>query len=201
LITVGSSLKQFKLEPYHSQVVAIIVCADLVIESICLIHGIKRNVLYNFVMLYEFWLYAYYFLQLIHSRHAQLLIRIFLCIIPVGWVWLVLVKGDVSVWNTNFHAAGSVMVVLLCAWNYYELFTSEKLERLSVSFEFWIATALTFYFACNFPFLVLVNYVARSSLPLAGKMMVGLQILNIVFYLIVCYAFICLRRQKKLLSL
>jgi hypothetical protein len=200
-ITAGSSLSKFRLEPYHAQIIAVIVTSDLIVESLGMIPGIKRNILYNFAALLEFWLYAYYYLQIIRNKRISTFIRIYLCGLPVGWLILVIGMMGLVIWNTIFHAIGSVVIVLLSAWFYYQLFTAEKLTRLSMSFEFWIATALIVYYSCDLPFLGMLNWLSQKSPGLASKLVKALQIVNIIFYSIICYAFICLRRQRRSPSL
>ena len=88
-------------------------------------------------------------------------------------------------------------MILFSSVLYYQLFTAEKLVRLAYSFEFWVATALILFYSVNFTYLGMLHYMANSYRELSLKLLVLLQIMNIVFYLLLAYAFICKTLIRK----
>jgi len=198
LIAFVSSLKAFRLDISHYKVISIILATDLVVETaaMILVHFHRSNVpIYNFNLLAEFWLYGYYFFLLESSRRVKGLIRIYLWLLPLVWMATALLF-HIKNWNSYFTVLGSVSMVLLSARYYYRLFTAQNLVKLSSHFEFWVATALIFYHACNLPYLGMLNLLTKRNIP-GEIILLILQVLNIIFYLILAFAFICTIPIKK----
>ena len=100
-------------------------------------------------------------------------------------------------WDSHFLVIGSLATVLLSANYYYELFTADELVKLSTSFEFWIATALIIFYACNLPYLGILQLLTKNLTPLATRLIQSLQIFNILFYSMITYAYLCRIRIAK----
>ncbi len=193
-LTFLSSLKVFRLDSRHYKVISIILGIDCIIELTCFVlmeFHVTNTPLYNFNLLAEFWGYTYYYSLIILHKGLQKIIRAFLWLLPLIWTVLVLMVFGPKTWNSYFFVTGCIAMVLFSAAYYHQMFTAAKLIRLTTSFEFWVATALIVYYACMLPYLGMLNFLATNFQPLANKLLVGLQVLNIIFYLILLYAFIC----------
>lgn len=196
-----SSLRVYRLDSLHYKVIAIIMAADLVVEIwanlLWPVFHLHNLPVYNFALLMEFWLYAYYFSLIIQYKRLQQIIRIYLYVLPVLWILLVVFLLGIDKWNSHFLIIGSLFTIFLSGVYYYQLFTADELVRLSTSFEFWIATALIFYFGCTLPFLGMLQLLTKVITLEAQRMLNPLQIFNIIFYSIVTYAFLCTTPIKK----
>ncbi|HVU95444.1 MAG TPA: hypothetical protein VHE34_09475 [Puia sp.] len=191
-----ASLPVHRWGVFSYRVISTIMGLDLVVElwANFLWFAFRMNNLpiYNFAMLAEFWLYAFYFDEILVNRTVRPLIKAYLWLLPA--VWLILVILHQHDWSSIFFVIGAIFTIFLAAFNYYQLFTADELVRLGASFEFWVATGLILFYGLNFPYLGMLNFLNKHYPDLARAMITGLQVLNIIFYSIFTYAFVCLRR-------
>jgi hypothetical protein len=189
-----SSLWAYRLDILHYKIIAAVVTLDLVLEigANWLAARHHSNIwVYNLALLEEFWLYALYYKLIIKYRWARRLIHGYLFLLPVIWLLSTVLLIGISQWNSYLSIAGSLFTVLLSGIYYHQMFTADKLVPLRTSFEFWIATALILFFVCSLPFFGMLHYLTVILRRLAQKGISPLQIINILFYSIVTYAFLC----------
>jgi hypothetical protein len=194
-----SSLPLYRLDILHPKLIALVMGLDLVIEIIGNIqraHHQPNALVYDLALLEEFFLYGLYFKLIIPIRWYQVVIRCYLVILPVVWAITSFGVMGVHDWNSHLYDFGSLFIVLSSAVYYYQLFTAEKLVELHNSFEFWVATALLFYFASTQPYLGMLGYLNKTFRPLAHAGISILQIINIIFYSLITYACLCLWRTN-----
>jgi len=194
-----SSLPVHRLDIFPYRVISTVMALDLIVELWANIMWAQFHLsnlpVYNFAMLAEFWLYAFYFGEVLRSRLVQRMIRVYLWLLPP--VWLILAFFHVRDWSSFFFVFGAIFTIILSAINYYQLFTAERLVRLSTSFEFWIATGLIIFYSISFPYLGMLNFLNKNHLSIALTMLTVLHIANIIFYLIFTYAFLCTKRIRR----
>jgi hypothetical protein len=63
--------------------------------------------------------------------------------------------------------------------------------------NFWFVTAILFFNTCFFFLSGFINFIAEKDLPLAKKLYSINHILNIIYYSLITYGFICQRRLVK----
>jgi len=202
LAFLGSILLYDRRNPAYLRIFSIILGCDLIIEIAANyllkpLHLHSNNGLYNVAMLIEFWGYAYYYSYVIQSRLVKKIISVYLVLFPVIWVVLVFLVQSFNFWNSYLSVIGSLVLIILSACMYYQIFTADKLIKLTTSFGFWIATGLIIFYSCNFVYLGMLNYLSIKYRGLASNLLQLLQVLNIVYYAIVLYAFICLWNSTK----
>jgi hypothetical protein len=189
----------------HSKYIAVffvIIACDLIIE-ICAnyllkpLHLHNNTGFYNIAMLIEFLGYGYYYKLVIKNRIVGKIIGGYLIIFPLLWTYLVFSILSFNTWNSYISVIGSSALIIFSIIMYYQLFTSNNLIKLRNSFEFWIATALLVFYSCNFVYLGMLNYLSHKHPMLASQLLRLLQILNIAFYGIVTYSFLCIRFADK----
>ena len=189
-----SSLWAYRLDILHYKVIAIVMLLDLLLEISAnwLVARYYSNIwVYNIALLEEFWLYAFYYLLILKYRWARRVIRTWLFVLPLAWLGYTVCLVGIDRWSSYLPVAGSIFTVLMSAVYYYQMLTAEKLVPLRTSFEFWIATALIIFFACTLPFFGMLHYLTVILRVLAKRGISPLQIINIIFYSIVTYAFLC----------
>ncbi len=103
----------------------------------------------------------------------------------------------ITKWNSYVVIAGSFFIICFSAAYYYQVFTQDELARLDNSPEFWIATGLIIFYACNLPYMGMLNFLVKNYLGLAIKFLSILKILNVIMYSIFIYAFLCRIIIKK----
>jgi hypothetical protein len=190
-----------KKYPKYLRVFIVILGCDLVLEAWAnywpIPFSLERNGLYNVVMLVEFWGYGFYFWHVLHNKTIRRIIRVYLILFPVIWGVLVFFVAGFNTWNSHVAVAGSIVMIVLSAWMYYQLFTQEPMVKLINSFAFWIATALIVFFSCNFTYLGTLNFLSNLDRATAHRLLIMLQLSNVLFYSLITCAFIQLYRTIR----
>ena len=201
-----SSLIAFRLDfPTHLKLLSLLIGCDLLVELcanflIIPLH-LRSNVpLYNVTMLLEFWTYGYFFRTILDNSWLKKAITYYLILLPVFWIVVVFFVFGISHWNSYFATVGSLFTVCMAIAFYYQLFTAPTLIRLSASPEFWIAAGLIIFYAGNLPYLGMLNFITRNYLELAKKLLLILQVLNIIMYSFFALGYLCSTRTMKLSS-
>ena len=125
-------------------------------------------------------------------------IKAFLLLYPVFWfITVFYVFGGLKYWNSYIHVVGSLFTVAVSAAYYFQLFTAPRLVKLSRHTEFWIATGLILFYACNLPYVGVLNFLIKNYFAVAKQLMVVLQLLVITMYSIFLYGYLCQVAIKK----
>ncbi|HEV3412810.1 MAG TPA: hypothetical protein VG101_10040 [Puia sp.] len=199
-----SSLIAFRLDyPFHLKLISgllgFTVISELFITK--LIHHIWKGTTnipwYNIVMLVEFFVYAWYYYCILKNKALRKIILAYLIILPISWFILTFRVFHLTNWNSHIDIAGSIFTVCLSVALYHQLFTAPELVRLSKSPEFWIATALILYYSGSLPFTSMLDFLTEKVRPLAKSFVTILQILNILLYTLIGYAYLCRIKTKK----
>lgn len=195
------SLISFRLNfPLHLKVFALFLGLTFIVEfrATWLMEHHRSNVpLYNIFMLVESCFYAWFFRRIIQSTPVRKIINCFLLAFPLFWALVVFWAFGIHKWNSYVAVAESFFIICFSVSYYYQLFTQADLVRLDSNPEFWIATGLIIFYACNLPYMGMLNFLVKNYLLLARQLLAVLAILNIVMYSIFIYAFICRITTKK----
>ena len=201
-----ASLNSFRLGfPFHLKIFSLLLGCDFLVEVSCNflvrpLHFHSNVPLYNIFMIVEFWTYGWFFSRLLDSPVLKKFIGYYLVLLPIYWVIVVFVVFGIGNWNSYMSITGSLFTVCMAAAFYYQLFTAPSLIRLTGSTEFWIATALIVFYACNLPYLGMLNFITVKYRPLAQQLLLVLQFLNIIMYSLFTIGFLCRIRTMKLSS-
>ena len=192
-----SSLISFRLDySIHLKIFSVLLGLTLVNELLAVyglvLVNLKTNLpIYNIFILIEFWVFGWFFYQIISNKKVKLFIKIFLILFPIFWIVAVFYLFGFNSWNSYVIITGSAFTIFLSAFYYYELFTSQKLLMLTRLTEFWIATGLIIFYSGNLPFTGMLNYLSINYRDLAIQLLTVLRILIIIMYSIFTYAFLC----------
>jgi len=195
-----SSLSSYRLDTAHYKVIAAITAADLLLEigaNILALYHKSNIVVYNIALLLGFGAYALYFMLILDYRWARVFIRCYLLALCVFWSISSLWYPGINHWNPYFSVFGSLSTVFLSIVYYHQMFSAPFLVPLRTSFEFWVATALILFFACALPYFGLLHYLTPIFRPLIKRGIGPLQLINIIFYSIITYAFLCRINTRK----
>jgi hypothetical protein len=198
------SLVAFWLDyPFHLKLISILLGFTVVSELFItkLIHHIWKGTTnipwYNIVMCVEFFAYAWYYHCILKNKTLNKIVVAYLIALPISWFILTFKVFHLTNWNSYVDVAGSIFTVFLSCVFYYQLITAPDLVRLSRSPEFWIATALILYYSGSLPFTAMLDFLTEKVRGLAKSFVTILQILNILFYSLICYAYLCRINIKK----
>ena len=192
-----SSLLSFWLDyPFHLKLFSVLLGLTLLTE-ICakfLLHWFRLESnypIYNIYILIQDSFYAVYFMLIISSSIAKKVIIFFLILFPAFWIATTFFILGANAWNSYAIMLGDIFIVYFSVIYLYELFVSEKLVKLHLSPEFWIATASVIYFSSELPLTGMLNYMATNYPEQTLVLFKILQLLNIIMYSIFIYAFLC----------
>ncbi len=200
-IAFGCSIINFKRHFIQFKIVSLIIGFDLLGEltGIYLYGLIKTNLpVYNFILLIEFVGYAYFFHTIAKSDWAKKVTIWFVFLFPVFWFVTVFLIFGLLKWNSYVFITGSLLIIFLCFFYYYDLIKDSEIKELSKTPEFWIVTGLLIFYSVNLPFLGMYNYLITYHSNLAENLSIVLQILNIIMYSLFAYAYLC---QSKINSM
>jgi hypothetical protein len=153
-----------------------------------------NHAIYNLFMLIEYCLYAVYFKAIIQNVSVRKAINLFLYTFPVVWVVItfVLVRG-LNIWNSYIIIYGDAATVCMCIIYLFEVYASDEPADLATSPEFWIAASLLMFSCCEIPYTGRLNYMVDRQQSAALWLNITMQILNILLYITIIYAYQCRR--------
>jgi hypothetical protein len=153
---------------------------------------------YNLFVPLEFVCYGYFFLLIVKTKWIRQLIVVLVIVCLAGGVVTTILIFNFYQWNSYQAIAAALFTIVFTVSYYYELFISDVRFELRSKPEFWIATGLIIFYSCQLPFLGTVNYLVKTSMSLALSLLNVLRCIDILMYLIFCYAFLCRIIIKKL---
>ena len=148
--------------------------------------------IYNSFMLPEYCLYSLFFKAIIRNAKVKRMIDFFLLIILAAWIITNFGLLKISVWNSYMIIVGDILTIFLAACYLYEFVNADEEVRVSTSTEFWIAASIFMYSACEIPITGRLNYITNDD-KVAFWLVFTLDILNIIMFLTIIYAYRCSR--------
>lgn len=158
----------------------------------------KRQVsveLYNLYIPFSFFIISGYFSSLLKSNISQIFLGIS---VPIVLLFYILKDvGDISFLMLNYK---TYMVTFAITTIYCILYFIEILKEdfdLLPNANFWIVTGMLFFYSGFFFLSGFINFLAGQDKVLARKLFSINHILNIIYYSLITYGFICQRRLAK----
>jgi hypothetical protein len=170
-----------------------IVTEILAAVAVPFFHFKSNYPVYGAFMLVEYSLYALFFKFVIQHHRIRQIINAFLLSFPVVWATTTFFVFGPRHWNSYVILFGDAITIGMCVAYFYEVFVSEDLLDFRTSPEFWIVAATLIYSCCELPITGMLNYLAANYETQALWLENALQILNILMYLMILYAYLCRR--------
>ena len=154
--------------------------------------------IYNFLTVFEFYFFSYFFYRILNHSFSKNLIKFFVFAYPVI---LLISFVTIQKWysfHTYTYLLGELYLVILCLLYFRELYTAKEFKNLSTSPEFWIVTGLLIFTAGQLPYMLLINYL-NTHYAIASKFFKDyiLTTLNIVMYTLFSIGLICSKTTQK----
>ena len=146
---------------------------------------------YNIVLCVEFFVYALYYYCILGSTTLKRVVLGYLIALPACWFVLTFKVFELANWNSYIDIIGSLFTICLSVAFLFQLIGRPELVKLSRTPEFWIAVALILYYSGSLPFTGMLHFLTKEVRGLAKSFVTILQILNILLYSLICYAFLC----------
>jgi hypothetical protein len=148
--------------------------------------------IYNTFMLPEYCLYTLFFKAIIRNATVKRMLDIFLLIILAAWVTTNFGLLKISVWNSYMILIGDTLTIFMAAYYLSEFVIADEEIPVSTSTEFWIAASIFMYSACEIPITGRLNYLTHDETAIKW-LVFTLDILNIIMFLTIIYAYRCSR--------
>lgn len=196
-VTTIAGLIKFSIDiPIHLKGIILMMPYVLLVETgVILFRNLIKdhNALpqYNFIMLIEFLVYAYFFKQIIISGLIKKIISVFMILFPVFWYVCGFFIFKITEWNSYVFLVGGTFTIIWALIYCYQLLTSIENVSLSSCGEFWIALGIIIFYSCEVPFMGIYNFLSTNYPSLIMKLQIGLQVTNIIMYCLFTYAFLC----------
>jgi len=110
-----------------------------------------------------------------------------------------LIQGYNS-FHTLTYSIGSLIVISLSIYYFFELFQTQYAISLAKEPGFWIACGLLFYYSVSFPLFVSVNLMKHFPTALGDVIGIVCSLMNFILYSLFCIALICKIQIKKSFS-
>lgn len=106
--------------------------------------------------------------------------------------------------TTGFHtityALGCLFIAAQCTYFFIELLRNPKAVNLVSDPNFWICSAVLFWYSCGYPLYGLINYWSKISRLVVVNFESIVTILNIFLYSLFTIGFICMKPRKYISS-
>ncbi len=156
--------------------------------------------LYNYSSIVEFAFYSWIIIRILPLKKSKnKLKKIVLIYCLIALINIIFFQGKTGFHSITF-ALGSILIITLCIYYFYQLLLFPNEEKLITQPNFWICTALLFSFTCSFPIFCLNNFyahkISQNIWPIISSIS---NIINIIFCLLLIVAFVCRIKIKKFL--
>ncbi|RYY62415.1 MAG: hypothetical protein EOO05_02925 [Chitinophagaceae bacterium] len=161
--------------------------------------GFHNVILYNLFSILGCCYFQWLISRMISSRKVKNLIRVTIAgyiIISLANMYLFQTDGFLTV----TYSLGCLLAVAECIYFFLELFRNPKAVNLISNPNFWICSAVLFWYSSTFPLYGYINYWSKISRLVVVNFESIVTILNIFFYSLFTIAFLCMKPRKYISS-
>ena len=161
------------------------------------IHRGSNVELSNIYLIFNFSFYLFFFKKIVNNRSVKKTIIVIAMFFIFLSVMNILYWQKIDQWNSISYSFGSLLVIVLSSYYFFELFRNPKAKKLSKEPAFWICSGLLFFYTSSFPFLGLNNFLRNMPQVMVEQLGFILMLLNIMLYLLFTIAFLCRLNFRK----
>lgn len=158
----------------------------------------KRQVsveLYSLYIPFSFLIISVYFSRLLKSKNAQVFLKISVPLVLSFYILNDVTDIDLLILNYKTYMVTFAITTIYCILYFLEIL-KEDFDLLRNA-NFWIVTGMLFFYSGFFFLSGFINFIAGQDKILARKLFSINHILNIIYYSLITYGFICQRRLAK----
>jgi hypothetical protein len=152
--------------------------------------------IFNYFQIIECIVISSFFYSIILNSITKTLIIIF-CILTVILNVIYIIKFSNSKINNDLFLINCVFFSIMASVYLFQLIYMESEVNQLKNPRFWISTGVLFFYTGVFFLTGLINTVSKMDIILASKLFQINHILNIIYYSLITYGFICQRRLAK----
>ena len=154
----------------------------------------------NALTTFEFCFYIWVLRSIINNVLIKQLCLFFLLGFPIAVLLNVFFIQGFNSFHTLTYSIGSLVIIFLSIYYFFELFQTQYAIRLAKEPGFWIASGLLFYYSVSFPLFVSVNLMKHFPTALGDVIGIVCSLMNFILYSLFCIAFLCRIQIKKSFS-
>ena len=161
-------------------------------------HGQNNIELFNFFAILEFTFYFWILRHIIRKAVAKKIIFHLVWIFPLfSFINIFFIQG-IDIFNTITYSMGSLFIVIITIYYFFELFQLPGSIPLLREPSFWICLGLLIYYSCSFPMFALVTRLGKNTPRFIwNNLAIILDLINILLYSSFTIAFLCSLRMRK----
>ena len=164
-------------------------------------HNINNTVLYNVFSIVEVMFYFFIFYEMIRNKKLKRIIIYMSCVYFLVAIYDMIVSQKAHVFHSLSYSVGSLFLVILCVFYFYELFQLPQTNSLLRQPSFWICTSILFSTCCTFPLFGFAMFFHTPPKFIINNIQIILLIVNIFTYSLYTIAFLCrIKTSKSMLS-
>jgi len=211
LIAFLTSLVSFRTGlPLRLKLFAWLLGLTFIVELYCryflrVFHVTNTMAIYVPFNLVEFWVYGYFYYQLIEVKILRRIIFLFLWIFPIFWLATVILLFQLHQWNTYMTVIGSFFSILFALMYFYQLTTAKEIQPIQHLPEFWIATGMLIFYLWELPYSGTLNFFLeyyKAHRTVSRGLLTVRLILDTLMYALFSYGYLCriINTRKSLSS-
>jgi hypothetical protein len=159
---------------------------------------IKPNIwLFNIFTALEFVFYLLLFRQILTSTSKKKAVNLLIASTIIASLGNMIFFQGLFKFN-NYSYSYGCMLVCICVMMYFlQLLHHTNPQPLTRIPMFWVSTGLLIYYACNFFYMGLLNYIIGVSMEIAKELFIIISVLNIAMYSLFSVGIICSTTRQK----
>jgi hypothetical protein len=204
LISMLLSLKSFRQGWHaHYRIFAVLLLCVFLIESMAIwwsyyfasrkgrTFGPSNLWLYNLFLIPQYLLYMTLYYQIIRSALLKKIL-IGIGIVFTGFAGInMLYLQEIHGFNSYTLAMADGIVIFMTVSYFNQLLEQKEIVRLSSHPMVWISVGAFIFHAANLPYILALNYLIRTNIPLAIALFYIFLVLNCIMYSLYLIAFLC----------
>jgi len=159
---------------------------------------IKPNIwLFNIFTALEFVFYLVLFRQILTSTSKKKAVNLLIASTIIASLGNMIFFQGLFKFN-NYSYSYGCMLVCICVMMYFlQLLHHTNPQPLTRIPMFWVSTGLLIYYACNFFYMGLLNYIIGVSMEIAKELFIIISVLNIAMYSLFSVGIVCSTTRRR----
>ena len=154
----------------------------------------------NALTTFEFCFYIWVCRSIINNAFVKRMCLVTLIAFPIAVVFNIFFLQGINNFHTLTYSIGSLILISLSIYYFFELFQTQHAIRLAKEPGFWIASGLLFYYSVSFPLYVSINLMKSFPVTLGNVIGIICSLMNFILYSLFCIAILCKIQIRKLFS-
>lgn len=198
LVSSLIAIYHFKKLTGYLQLFSILILSTFAVECVGYFLIRTNNAwMFNIFTIVEFVFYLSIFRHIIYNKaQKKLLLTLMISYVIASLANILFFQGFFK-FNNYSYSYGCMLVCTAVVMYFFQLLHHSNPQPLTQLPMFWIGTGLLLYYACNFFYMGLVNYLISVSLELATELFTLMAVLNIIMYSLFSVGIICSITQRK----